>query len=184
MTSAMRALLVATLLLAGCIVSAPTSEGTQASARALPPAPPIEVKVGANFGDKAELTSVILSPSRGVPGETVKVLANYKVNAAFDTDYTVFVHVEDVDGRVDRLNVDHVPARGSLPTSKWKVGEIVRDEFDIPIPPGYQVRGLNIMLGLWDPKTDARCKIMNADAVRTDGRDRLFVANFPVVQPQ
>lgn len=170
------------MLLAGCIISAPTSEGTVATSRPLPPAPPVEFKVGANFGDKAELTSVILTPSRGVPGDSVKVLANYKVNAAFDTDYTVFVHVEDVDGKVDRINVDHVPGRGSLPTSKWKVGEMVRDEFDIPIPPGYPVRGLNIMLGLWDPRTDARCKIVNAEQVRTDGRDRLFVANFPVVQ--
>lgn len=180
----MRALLLANALLAGCIIQAPTSEGTQGTARALPPAPPLEVKVGANFDDKAELVSVILSPSRGVPGESVKVLANYKVNAAFDTDYTVFVHVEDVDGRVDRINVDHVPGRGSMPTSKWKVGETVRDEFDIPIPPGYPVRGLNIMLGLWDPRTDARCKIVNANQLRTDGRDRLFVANFQVAQAQ
>ncbi len=180
----MRVLCVAiVLLMTGCIVQAPTADGVQSTAKSLPPAPPVEVKVGANFGDKAELTSVILSPSRGVPGESVKVLANYKVNAPFDTDYTVFVHVEDVDGRVDRINVDHTPGRGSMPTSKWKAGEMVRDEFDIPIPPGYPVRGLNIMLGLWDPKTDARAKIMNADQVRTDGRDRLFVANFPVVQP-
>ncbi len=181
----MRLLLGAvTLVLAGCIVQAPTSEGTQVSARALPPSPPVEVKSGANFGDKVELLSVMLSTGRGVPGETVKVLASYKVNAAIDADYTIFVHVEDVDGRVDRINVDHTPGRGSLPTSKWKVGDIVRDEFDIPIPPGYPVRGLNVMLGFWDPRTDARMKIINADQVRTDGRDRLMVANFPVVQAQ
>jgi len=172
------------LTLAGCIVSAPTSEGTQATAKALPPAPPADFKVGANFGDKAELTNVILSPSRGVTGESVKVLCNYKVNSPFDTDYTVFVHVEDIDGRVDRINVDHTPGRGSKPTSQWKAGEVVRDEFEIPIPPGYPARALNIMLGLWDPKTDARAKIINAEQVRTDGRDRLFVASFPVVQAQ
>lgn len=187
MGAAMRVLIVAiavTVSTAGCIIQAPTSEGTQSPSRVLPPAPPIEVKVGANFADKAELTTAIISPSRGAPGETVKVLCNYKVNAAFDTDYTIFVHAEDVDGRVDRINVDHTPGRGTRPTSSWKAGEIIRDEFDIPIPPGYPVRGINVLLGFWDPRTDARAKIVNAEQVRTDGHDRLLVANFPVAPAQ
>ncbi len=171
-----------TVLLVGCIVQAPTSGGPTVNVRALPPSPPLEVKSGANFGDKVELRSVVLSPGRGVPGDTVKVVASYQVNARLENDYTIFVHVEDVDGRADRINVDHTPGRGSLPTSRWPVGEVVRDEFDIPIPPGYPVRGLNVMLGFWDPRTDARLKIVNADQVRTDGRDRLLVANLPVVQ--
>lgn len=163
----------------GCIVEAPTKVGTQGAAPRLPPAPPQEFPSGANFGDAIQLTSVIVSPSRGEAGQSVRVLANFKVLSKIDRDYMIFVHVEDVDGRVDRLNVDHPPRM--KPTSQWVPGELVQDVFDIPIPVGMPVRGLSVVLGFWDPKSDQRLTIVNKDAVQTDGRDRLFVAKFPVV---
>ena len=169
------------LALSACLVEAPTKEGAAPTAPKLPPAPPAEVKSGANFGDAFELTSVILNPSRGVTGEPVRVTALFKVLNKIDVDYMIFVHVEDVDGRVDRLNVDHPPRM--KPTSQWQPGEIVQDVFDIPIPAGMPVRGLSLVLGFWDPKTDQRLAIVNKDQVSNDGRDRLFVAKFQVVPP-
>ena len=70
-----------------------------------------------------------------------------------------------VDGRVDRINADHPPAGGQYPTSKWKKGETVRDDFQIYVPPGMNVRGLNILMGFWDPKTDIRLPLKNLDAI-------------------
>jgi hypothetical protein len=175
-------LLFAVLSLSACIVEAPTKDGTQATAPKQPPAPPAEVKSGANFGDVLELTSVVLNPSRATVGESVRVTANFKVLAKIDRDYFIFVHVEDVDGRVDRLNVDHAPR--FKPTSLWQPGETVQDVFDIPVPPGMPVRGLSLVMGLWDPKSDQRLAIKNKDQVPNDGRDRLFVAKFPVVGGQ
>ena len=178
----MRHWLVLLLLsLTACIVEAPTKEGTQGAAPRLPPAPPQEFKSGANFGDVLELASVIVSPGRGETGQPVRVMANFKVLAKIDRDYMIFVHVEDVEGRVDRLNVDHAPRL--KPTSQWAPGEMVQDVFDIPIPAGMPVRGLSLVLSFWDPKTDQRLTIVNKDVVATDGRDRLFVAKFPVAQP-
>jgi len=175
-------LAAATLLLAACIVEAPTAGKKEASRRG-PAAPPREFPSGANFGDKVELVSIRVDPGAGVAGETVHVSALFRVLATLDTDYMIFVHVEDVDGKVDRLNVDHAPVRGQLATSQWQPGQTLRDDFDIPIPPGMPVRGLNVILGFWDPKTDARLPIKNADKVRTDGNNRLFAAQFPVSQP-
>lgn len=175
------ALLGGGLAMAGCIIQAPTSEGTQSSAPRPAAAPPAEVPNGANFGDKVELTSAIINPSRAFAGDSVRVTLNLKVLDGFDRDYMIFVHVEDVEGRVDRLNVDHAPRL--KPTSAWQKGETVRDEFEVPIPPGMPVRGLNVVLGFWDPKTDQRLAIKNKEAVRNDGHDRLFVATIPVAQP-
>ncbi len=177
----MRTSLIVLLVLSNsaCIVEAPTKEGTHQTAPKLPPAPPAEVKSGANFGDAFELTSVILNPSRGEAGMPVRVAANFKVNKKLDRDYYIFVHVEDVDGRVDRLNIDHPPR--SKPTSQWQPGEVVQDVFDINIPREMQVRGLSLVLGFWDPTTDQRLTIVNKEQVPTDGRDRLYVAKFPVV---
>ncbi len=173
--------LAALFFCVSCIVEAPTKEGTQGAAPRLPPAPPQEFKSGANFGDVLELVSVVISPGRGETGQPVRVLANFRVKAKIDRDYMIFVHVEDVDGRVDRLNVDHAPR--AKPTSLWVPGELVQDEFDIPIPAGMPVRGLSLVLGFWDPKADQRLPIVNKDQVPNDGRDRLFVAKFPVAPP-
>ncbi len=167
-----------------CIVPAPTSEGTQPSRPKPALAPPQEFKSGANFGDKVELTSTIVAPGSAFAGDTVRVGFNFKVLSAFDTDYMVFVHVEDVDGRVDRLNIDHAPMRGVRQTSTWKVGEVLRDEFEIPIPPQMPVRGLNILMGLWDPRTDARLPLKNTTEIPNDGNNRIMAAKFPVAPAQ
>lgn len=176
-----RALLTSALCLSACIVQAPTTDGTQATAARPAPAPPVQVPNGANFGDRVELTNVILSPSRLVSGDTLHVSLNFKVLAPITGDWSVFVHIEDVEGRVDRLNADHAPR--AKPTSQWKVGETVRDDFDVPVPAGMPVKGLSLLLGLWDPTTDQRMPLRNPGAVKNDGRDRVFVASIPVTQP-
>jgi len=171
------------LLAAACIVPAPSSEKAPERQKAAgPPAQPIEVRNGANFEDKVELVGATLAPGRVAPGEALRVTAFFRVLAAVPEDYMIFVHVEDVDGRVDRLNADHAPVQGSYPTSKWKVGETVKDEFTIYVPPGMPVRGLNLLIGFWDPKTDARMKLKNVDAVRHDNNNRILLAQVPVAQ--
>lgn len=181
----MRSLLVAACVsLTACIVPAPTAEGTQASKPRPPAAPPQEFKSGANFGDAVELTSTILAPGSATAGDTVRVGFNFKVLKQMDVDYMIFVHVEDIDGRVDRLNIDHAPVRGTRPTSKWTLGETVRDEFEIPIPPQMPVRGLNVLMGFWDPKTDARLPLVNKDVIPNDGNNRIMAARFQVTPNQ
>lgn len=161
-----------------CIVQAPTQEGTKTAAPKASAAPPVEVKNGANFGDKVELVQATLTPGRAAPGETVHVTFLFRVLDAIDREYMIFVHVEDADGRIDRLNVDHAP-RGK-PISQWQKGELIRDDFDVPVPPGMTVRALNLIMGLWDPRTDERMPLKNRDQVRNDGRDRVFVATIPM----
>ena len=176
-------LAVLALGLSSCIVQAPTSEGAQpAGAPRGAPAPPGEARLGANFGDKVELVNAILNPSRAVAGEPVRVTMNFRVLEAPDRDWYIFVHVEDVDGRVERFNVDHAPR--AKPTSQWQKGEVVRDEFDVPLPAGMPVRGINLLVGFWDPRApDQRLPLKNRDQVRNDGQNRVLLATVPVVQP-
>jgi hypothetical protein len=121
-----------------------------------------------------------VQPGRVLPGETLKVQAFYKVLDDMDTDYMVFVHVDDADGRTDRINADHKPAGGVYPTNQWKKGETVKDEFSVYVPPGMPVRGLNLYIGFWDPKSDQRLKLKNTEAVKNDGNNRILVAQIPV----
>jgi hypothetical protein len=171
----MRHALLAVIAFSSCIVQAPTKEGSKPKA---PPVPPLEANSGANFGDKVELLKATINPGRVALGENLHVTLAFRVLGPIDRDYMIFVHVEDADGKVDRLNVDHAPR--AKPTSQWQPGELVRDDFDVPVPPGMSVRALNLILGLWDPRTDERMPVMNKDKVRHDGRDRVFVATIPV----
>src|SRR5215212_3994990 len=105
-------LVVMMLAAAGCIVPAPTSEKAPERQKvALAPATPIEVKNGANFEDKVELVGATLAPGRVAPGEALRVTAFFRVLDEIKDDYMIFVHVEDVDGKVDRLNADHAPVQ-------------------------------------------------------------------------
>ena len=168
------------LPLGACIVPAPSSEKAPERQKVAAPAQPIEVRNGAVFEDKVELVGATLAPGRVAPGEALRVTAYFRVLDQLPEDYMIFVHVEDVDGRVDRLNADHAPMQGAYPTSKWKKGETVKDEFTIYVPPGMPVRGLNLLIGFWDPKTDQRLKLKNVDAVRHDNNNRILLAQVPV----
>jgi hypothetical protein len=115
-----------------------------------------------------------------MPGELVKVTVWFKALEEIAQDYSIFVHAEDVDGRLERINIDHSPVGGTRPTSSWKQGETIADGFQIQVPSGVQLRGLNVWLGFWHEPTDTRLKVRNGDKVRNDGRDRTLLATLSV----
>jgi hypothetical protein len=177
---------LSTLLLltfaSACIVEAPGGD-RRASGRkeaVVKEVPPVSLKLGANLQDKVEVVAVTLEPGRARPGDTVKVSAFFRVLDELDQDYMVFVHVEDPEGRLERTNVDHPPARGTYPTSQWKKGETVQDTFEVYVPPHATTRSLNLWAGFWHRETDTRLQLRNPDHVRNDGRNRILLANLPV----
>jgi hypothetical protein len=58
---------------------------------------------------------------------------------------------------------------------------VVQDEFGIILPQGWRSRAVNVFVGLWQPTTNARMKVRNPEAVRTDGNDRVLLVQLPVV---
>ncbi|HLL52667.1 MAG TPA: hypothetical protein VK447_03915 [Myxococcaceae bacterium] len=174
------------LLSSGCIVEAPSGgqkpppevERARAMTRDLPA---MTVKLSANLEDKVEVVNAILQPGQVAPGEPAKVTVFFKTLEEMSADYMIFVHVEDVDNRVERMNLDHKPAGGQYPTNQWKKGEIIKDEFVVYVPP-LPIRALNVWMGFWEPKTDTRLRLRNVDQVRNDGRDRLMIMQIPVVR--
>ena len=176
--------LVAGSLLTGCIVEAPGGASPAARRQAtVAQLPPLTVKSGANFEGKVEVVGATLQPGRVVPGEPVRVTLFFKVLAPLTEDYLVFVHVEDAAGRSERLNLDHRPASGLYPTSAWRVGETVKDEFTFTLPSREPVpANVSILFGFWQPQSDRRLKLSNPQAVRSDGNDRVLLAQLPVAR--
>jgi hypothetical protein len=178
------ALLVPVSLLSACIVEAPGGSSPNERRQAVvAQVPPLSVRTGANFEDRVELVGATVNPGRIAPGEATRVTAYFKVLKPLEEDYMVFVHVEDPSGQMERLNADHKPAGGLYPTTQWKAGETVKDEFNLVLPAGAPARQLNLWVGFWEPRTDARLLLKNPDAVRNDGHSRVLLVQVPVEQP-
>jgi hypothetical protein len=175
--------LLPSVLLCACIVEAPggasEAERRQATVQQVPP---LALKNGALLGGKVELAAATVQPGRVVPGEPARVSVFFKVIEPLSEDYIIFVHVEDPDGRMERMNVDHKPSGGIYPTTQWKAGETVKDEFTLYVPSGASPRAINIWMGLWEPRSDTRMKLLNPEVVRNDGKDRVLLAQVPVAQ--
>lgn len=177
-------LLVPALLLSACIVEAPGGASSNERRQAVvTQVPQLSVNSGANFDDKVTLVGATVVPGRITPGESVRITAYFKVLKPLDEDYTVFVHVEDSEGRMERLNADHKPTGGLYPTTQWKVGDTVKDEFNVSMPTGASARALSLWVGFWEPRTDTRLELKNPAAVRNDGRSRVLLVQVPVAQP-
>lgn len=166
-----------------CIVEAPGgSDDPKNKPAPAVSGPPIVRRVGANLGEKVELTAVTVTPGVLVPGEATRVSIAFNVLQDITQDYEVFVHVEDVDGKLQRMNLDHKPNNGKTPTSDWRKGQTVSDEFYLMLPPGVPLRGFNLWVGLWEPASNTRLKLMNPEQVRNDGNDRLLLVQIPVAK--
>ena len=165
-------------VLPACIVEAPTSEKSGAPAQSARSQPkPVPVKNGAVLGDLAELVGATFAPPSVAAGDSTRVVLVFRVIKPTAEDWQVFVHVEDAEGRGERLNADHSLR---MPTTSWKPGEVVQDEFALSLPQGWRARAVNVFVGLWLPSTNARMKVRNPETVRTDGSDRVLLVQLPV----
>src|SRR5687767_14553722 len=92
----------------------------------------------AGCGGKKETEAAVATPSVSFKpdkmpiGSAVTVTYKFVVapTASFDKDYTVFVHVLDLEGE-QMWTEDHQPP---TPTSKWKAGETIEYTRTIFVP--------------------------------------------------
>jgi len=91
-------------------------------------------------------------------GETLRLTLYWQAMTRMEESYTVFVHLLNKDGMMGG-QWDSVPGKGLLPTSSWLVGEVVTDEYDVPIkvgaPPGEYV----IEVGMYNASTGERLEV-------------------------
>jgi hypothetical protein len=141
---------------ARCTWLAPATSGCAIAAVDIKPA-----QAGlANFGDRVLLTDAKLGKSKAVPGEHVPVALRWRGLRKMAEDYTVFVHLVGPDGRLHG-QMDRWPVQGSYPTSEWKPGRGVMDDYAIRVeadaPPGrYRVE-----VGLYRLETMERLRVLN-----------------------
>ena len=111
--------------------------------------PSIENPLTARFGEVVSLLGYDLEADEIAPGEMLHLTLYWQAQQGMDVSYTVFVHLLDAQNRIWGQQ-DSVPDRGQYPTTGWLEGEVVEDEYEIPVdssaPPGEYL----IEVGLYD----------------------------------
>jgi hypothetical protein len=64
--------------------------------------------------------------------------------------YTVFTHLETLDGRVI-AQIDSQPQGGGMPTASWAAGQSIVDPYPLVIPPDTPPGAYRIVVGMYNP---------------------------------
>jgi len=102
-------------------------------------------------------------------GENVRLTLYWEAQQAVDTGYTVFVHLLDGQERIWG-QVDSVPGRGTLPTTGWVAGEVIVDEYDVPIKGDAPAGEYVVELGMYDAATGQRLPVLGGDGREVGNR--------------
>lgn len=120
-----------------------------------------------------------LDPKTPERGQVVRVSHYFRVLAAPSSDYDLFMHGELPDGaRV--IVADHAPLAGRLPTSRWREGELFRDDDTILIPKDAASGTIELFVGLF--KGDVRLTV-EAPPGGSDGQDRIRAGRITLAGP-
>lgn len=118
----------------------------------------------ARFADGLQLNGFRLAegeaPLTVHGGEQIPLILLWSAKSRPMTNYTVFVHLVGPDG-ILWGQWDNPPIWGTYPTTNWAAGEIVFDQYRIPVqgdaPPGKY----HLLVGLYDPVTGARLPVLD-----------------------
>lgn len=90
-------------------------------------------------------------------------------------DYTVFVHLLESSGRVIAQD-DAQPGHRSYPTSRWRAGQVVLDDYHLVVPPGARDE-LKIEIGMYVLDTGARLRVTDVNGAPMEN-DRVLIERF------
>jgi len=99
------------------------------------------------------------------PGEELPLNLYWRCESPVDTSYTVFVHLLDAGNQV-RGQRDGIPMHGRAPTSGWVEGQIVVDEYAIPISGEAQPGPHRIEVGMYNVQDMVRLPVLDSEGNR------------------
>lgn len=88
-------------------------------------------------------------------GKSFKITYFWKSLAETNISDTIFVHFVDENGKI-AFQQDHEPAYGIYPTSMWKPGDVITEEYEVNVPESIPPGNYSIKVGLYDRKTKKR----------------------------
>ena len=118
----------------------------------------IQNPLKATLGNSVSLLGYDLDTNRVAPGTNLKLTLYWQATGTTSADYTVFTHLLDSSKRM-WSGYDSQPQAGRNPTSMWAIGEVIKDELSILIPPETPFGDYELELGMYDLRTGTRLPI-------------------------
>jgi 4-amino-4-deoxy-L-arabinose transferase-like glycosyltransferase len=125
---------------------------------AQPPQHPLNLRLGKSIA----LLGYDLAERTIKAGERLELNLYWRCEAPMDTSYTVFVHLLDANGQVQGQQ-DLVPLAGRAPTSGWVRGQIIADEYTVPINSSARPGTYRIEVGMYNPHDMVRLPVLDAE---------------------
>jgi len=134
---------------------------TLPSQRGSPDALDIEQHVEANLGGRIRLLGYNIE-SGFRPGDNIHLTLFWQCLAKMEQSYAVFNHLVDAGDHIVAQK-DSPPVDGFYPTTKWEVGEIVRDQYDLAIPQDVALGEYRFKVGMYLVETGERLRAVRGD---------------------
>jgi 4-amino-4-deoxy-L-arabinose transferase-like glycosyltransferase len=84
-------------------------------------------------------------------GETLSPTLYWQAGTTTSNLYTVFVHLETLNGHV-LGGIDAQPQGGGMPTTSWATGQVIPDVYPVTIPADTPPGAYRLVVGLYDPQ--------------------------------
>ncbi|MBI4787536.1 MAG: DUF2723 domain-containing protein [Chloroflexi bacterium] len=106
------------------------------------------------FATDAVLAGQVRIAGYDVAQETgvLRVATYWQPRVKLENDYTTFVHLLDARGNKVAQGNDHKVGGDFYPTSMWDIGEMLRDEQTIGLPPNIAPGSYRFVVGMYGPR--------------------------------
>lgn len=123
------------------------------------------------LGGQIHLRGVGLGSPQASPGQTVNLTLYWQAEEQPEEAYTVFIHLIAPDGSIP-AQADRWPANSA--TDTWAPGQVIIDEYAIPLPENAPTGGYQVAAGLYLASGGVRLPITDANGAAVPG-DRLVL---------
>ncbi len=125
--------------------------------------------VSAFLNDEIELIGYKLRQPSVAPEGAFGLTLYWRSVRPTATNYTVFVHAVGPD-QVIRGQWDSMPRQGAAPTSGWLPGEVIEDNYDIPMAKDAPPWKYDIFVGMYDSLTGQRLPAASQNSPISENR--------------
>ena len=138
--------------------------------------PPLQRPLGVDFGEEIQLAGYDLEQV----GDALRLTLWWQALQSPQADYTVFVHLLDLDTEDIVVQSDAMPWGGAYPTSWWAAGEVVSETVTLPLE-GVPSGTYQLAMGLYD-LTVTRLQAIGPDGQRLPD-DRVILPESVETKP-
>ena len=138
--------------------------------------PTIPHPLNLQLADQITLLGYDLPDGRVKPGKPLPITLYWQAQGPIDVAYTVFTHLLGPEERVVAQK-DNVPQDGAAPTTGWLPGEVIVDEYQIPVPSDFPPGPFQIEVGMYDPVAGERLPMYGAEGDRLP-HDRVLLISL------